>query len=92
MFDVALGKKIVIKDLDIFSKTGKAIAHDEYIEFELKNDKIIVNKSEAPLAYEPKNKLLKLKFVKGYKDNPKINAILVLKGGIMGKEANKIRL
>lgn len=80
-----MGKKIVIKDLDIFGKTGKAIAHDEYIEFELLNDKILVNKSEAPSAYEPKNKLLKLKLAKGYKDNPKINAILLLQGGIAGK-------
>ncbi len=84
VFDVALGRKTVLKDVDIFALVGKAVAHDEYVEFELKDDKIYVNKSEAAGAYEPKNKLLKIKFVKGAKDNPKINAILLYKGDIMG--------
>jgi hypothetical protein len=82
VFDVAVGKKIVIKDLDIFAKVGKAAAHDEFIEFELKDDRVFINKSEAPGAYDAKNKVLKLRFVKGSKDNPKINAIIVLKGTI----------
>jgi hypothetical protein len=84
VFDVAVGKKTIINNIDIFAVAGKAIAHDEYIEMELKNDKVYVNGVEAPSAYEPKNKLLKLKFVKGEKDNPKINAILIYKGDIMG--------
>jgi hypothetical protein len=84
VFDIALGKKVVLKDIDIFALVGKAIAHDEYIEIELKDDKVYVNNVEAAGAYEPKNKLLKIKFVKGAKDNPKINAIVVYKGDIMG--------
>ncbi len=83
VFDVALGRKTVLKDIDIFASVGKASAHDEYIEFELKDDVVYVNGSEARGAYEPKNKLLKVKFVKGSKDNPKINAILIFKGDIM---------
>lgn len=42
VFDVALGKKIVIKDLDIFDLVGKATAHDEYIEFEIKSNKVLI--------------------------------------------------
>jgi hypothetical protein len=84
VFNVALGKKTIINNIDIFAVAGKAIAHDEYIEIELSNDKVYVNGVEAANAYEPKNKLLRLRFVKGEKDNPKINAIVVYKGYIMG--------
>jgi hypothetical protein len=38
VFDVALGSKIVIKNLDVFDQVGKAKAHDEYIEFEIRED------------------------------------------------------
>lgn len=41
VFDIALGKKIVIKDLDIFDMIGKAKAHDEYVEFEIKEDGLL---------------------------------------------------
>ena len=37
---INLGDKNIVKDLDIFSKVGKATAYNEYIEFELKNGKI----------------------------------------------------
>jgi hypothetical protein len=83
VFDIALGKKIIIKDLDIYAKVGKASAHDEFIEFEIKDDKVFVNKIEAPGAYDSKSKYLKLKFLKGSKDNPKINAIIVYHGDIL---------
>ncbi len=82
IFDIALGKKICIKDLDIFSRVGKAAAHDEFIEFELKNDKVYVNKFEAPGAYDAKSKNLKIRFLKGAKDNPKINSIVIYKGDL----------
>ncbi len=86
VFDIALGKKIMIKDLDIFAKVGKATAHDEYIEFEVKDDKVYVNKAEVPGAYDSKSKVLKLRFLKGSKDNPKINAIVVYKGNVLDTE------
>ena len=71
--------------MDIFSVVGKLNAYDEYIEIKLNDNKIIHNKSEAVGAYDPSKKTLKLSFVKGPKDNPKINAIVVLKGGVEGK-------
>jgi hypothetical protein len=83
VFDIALGKKLVIKDLDIFARAGKANAHDEYVEFELKDNKVYINKAEAPNAYDSKGKTLKVKFVKTHADNPKINAIVIFKGDIM---------
>jgi hypothetical protein len=82
VFDVALGKKILIKNLDIFERAGKATAHDEYIEFELKNDKIYVKNSEVDGAYDAKTKNIKIRFLKGAQDNPKINSILIFKGDL----------
>jgi len=41
IFDIGFGDSRVINKLDIYSKVGKSTACDEYIEFELKNDKII---------------------------------------------------
>ena len=74
-----------MKNLDIFSVVGKLHAYDEYLEITLKDNKIIHNKSEAVGAYDPSKKTLKLSFVKGPKDNPKINGIVVLKGTVEGK-------
>jgi hypothetical protein len=86
VFDIAIGKKIVIKDVDIFERVGKAAAHDEFVEFELKDDKVYINRSEVPGAYDSKSKQLKVRFVKGSKDNPKINAILLYRGDINDTE------
>ena len=72
--------------MDIFSIVGKLKAHDEYFEFTLKDNKISHNKNEAVGAYDPSKKTLKISFVKGPKDNPKINAIIVMKGTFDGKK------
>ena len=37
VFDIALGRKTVIKNLDIFSVVGKLQAYDEYLEVTLKD-------------------------------------------------------
>ena len=84
VFDVGLGKLRVIQNLDIFEKVGKASAHDEFIEFDLKDNKIFVKGDiEAEGAYDKKNKLIRVKFIKGSADNPKINAIAIVKGNLM---------
>ena len=46
IFDIALGKMVVVKNLDIFAKVGKAAAHDEYIEAELRDDKVFIKVKE----------------------------------------------
>jgi len=85
VFDIGLGKLRVIQNLDVFEKVGKAAAHDEFIEFDLlENNKIMVKDKEAEGAYDKKNKLLRIKFIKGQADNPKINAIAIVKGDLMG--------
>jgi hypothetical protein len=42
IFDVAVGKELIIKNIDIYSKVGKATAYDEFVEFEFKNNKIYI--------------------------------------------------
>lgn len=46
IFDIGLGNTRVINKLDIYSKVGKAVAYDEYVEFEYKNGKIIYEVSK----------------------------------------------
>lgn len=76
VFDVVLnGVHTTVSDLDIFAKVGKGVAHDEYIPFQINGNKLIVNGEESD--HDGK---IKVEFIKGYRDNPKINAIYVLKG------------
>lgn len=88
VFDVALGRKTILKNLDIFATVGKATAYDEYVEFELKNDKIYHNNGEVSDAYDTQKKAIKIRFLKGPRDNPKINTIVILKGTIEGNNYN----
>ena len=82
VFDVAFGKLTIIKNLDIFKEVGKAAALDKYIEFKISNNQVFVNGKEAKNAYDYKQKVLKVKFLKGSRDNPKINGIVIYNGSI----------
>lgn len=76
VFDVLLnGIHMIVSDLDIFAKVGKGVAHDEYIPFQIKGNKLSVNGEES--NHDGK---IKVEFIKGYRDNPKINAIYVMRG------------
>ena len=43
VFDVQIGKEIVLKQIDIYGKVGKASALDEFVEFEVKEGKVFIN-------------------------------------------------
>ncbi|GFQ70527.1 malectin-A [Trichonephila clavata] len=76
VFDVTLnGVHTVVSDLDIFAKVGKGVAHDEHIPFIVKGNKLIVNEEES--EHDGK---IRVEFIKGYRDNPKVNAIYVARG------------
>ena len=82
VFDVTLnGVHTIVSYLDIFEKVGKAVAHDEYIPFRVTKGKILVNDEESELV----GKKIRVEFIKGNQDNPKINAIYVMKGLLEGK-------
>ncbi|KAK8723075.1 hypothetical protein OTU49_011826 [Cherax quadricarinatus] len=66
----------VVPALDIFGRVGRGVAHDEYVPFTILSNTLIVGGQESPL----RSSKVKVDFVKGYKDNPKVNAIFVIKG------------
>ena len=81
IFDVKLGDYTILKGVDIFAKVGKEVAYDEYKEFELKNKKLYVDGKKVG-GYDEENQTLRIAFVKGEADNPKVNAILIVRGGL----------
>lgn len=89
VFDVSLGNLKVIKNLDIYKKVGRETAYDEYVEFELKKGKVYYKGKEASGAYDEDEKKIKLKFLKGSNDNPKINGIVLIKGTIQDTDYNE---
>lgn len=75
VFDILLDRHKIISDLDIHALVGKGTAHDELIFFSISQGLLYLNEKKS----EIRGSKLKLEFVKGYKDNPKINAILLIK-------------
>jgi hypothetical protein len=51
VFDVLLGKETVLRHVDIYSKVGKATALDEFVEFELRNNKIYFHVNKMNIKY-----------------------------------------
>ncbi|XP_020282136.1 malectin-B [Pseudomyrmex gracilis] len=77
VFDVVLnGDHTVVTDLDIFERVGRGVAHDEYVPFRVQDGKLIYNDEESDILAGK----IRVEFIKGYRDNPKINAIAVIKG------------
>lgn len=77
VFDVVLnGDLTVASDLDIYEKVGRGVAHDEYIEFTVEGNKIIYQGEESEIMAGK----IRVEFIKSYRDNPKINGIVLIKG------------
>ena len=74
---IKLGEHTVVKDLDIVKAAGSAKkAHDEYVEFEVSGSQLKIGGK----AYTVGDKL-EVGLVKGAAENPKINGIVVTRGG-----------
>ena len=71
-----------MNDLDIFSKIGKNSAYDEFIPLNLKGDNLFIQGKKIKNGFNVSEKKIKITFVKKEKDNPKINGILHVKGGL----------
>ncbi|XP_074643497.1 malectin-A-like [Tubulanus polymorphus] len=79
VFDVVVnGQHTVVEGLDIYSQVGRGTAHDEIIPFSVKNGKLKIMGETSSL----KNGQIRVDFVKGDLDNPKINALIVMKGSV----------
>ncbi|KRZ59682.1 Malectin [Trichinella nativa] len=77
VFDVALNDKVVIKHLDIFSLVGHGVAHDEYVPFRVQNSMLYLKSFSIHF-----NGKLKVRFIHIGIDNPKVNALYVLRGTV----------
>lgn len=42
LFDIAIGDTTVLSNVDVYTRVGKGTAYDEYIEFELRNNKVYI--------------------------------------------------
>eukprot|EP00095_Tigriopus_kingsejongensis_P008738 maker-scaffold2706_size13069-snap-gene-0.7 protein:Tk08738 transcript:maker-scaffold2706_size13069-snap-gene-0.7-mRNA-1 annotation:"kiaa0152 homolog precursor" len=77
VFDVILnGDLTIAADLDIYERVGRGVAHDEYIEFEVRDGRIVYEGEESELTRGQ----MRVEFIKSYRDNPKVNAILLMRG------------
>jgi hypothetical protein len=77
VFDVVLNADHqILSDLDIFGSVGKGTAHDEYIYFSISRNRLYYKEEES----EIRGGKVRVEFIKGYRDNPKINAIVLIKG------------
>lgn len=82
IFDIAIGNENILKSIDVYSKVGKATAYDEYIELDFRNNKVYVQNKPIEGAYNEDSNTIAVSFKKGERDNPKINAILLVKGSL----------
>uniref|UniRef100_A0A2M4BV57 Putative malectin-a n=1 Tax=Anopheles marajoara TaxID=58244 RepID=A0A2M4BV57_9DIPT len=75
VFDVLLNRHTVVSDLDIYALVGKGTAHDEYVFFSVSRGRLYYKEESS----EIRGGKVKLEFLKGYKDNPKVNGIVLIK-------------
>lgn len=77
VFDVVLnGEHQILSDLDIFKNVGKGVAHDEHIYFSVSRNRLYFKEEES----EIRGGKVRVEFLKGHRDNPKCNAIVLIKG------------
>jgi len=84
VFSVVLNDKhVIVRDLDIYTKAGANAAYDEFATFFIKGDSLKYKRKSTRVQ-----DIMRISFVKGQHDNPKICAIVIVKGG--SADANKI--
>ncbi|XP_021961370.1 malectin-B [Folsomia candida] len=78
VFDVVLNMNSIISDLDIYEKVGHGVAYDEIVPFQISSGMktLTFNGVES----EVRGGKIRVEFIKGYRDNPKVNAIYVIRG------------
>ena len=80
VFDVSIGDKVVLSRLDPFARAGsKLLPYDAFIEFKSKRGDLLINGEKVKSAI--KKEKLQVHFILGDADNPKVNAIALVKGG-----------
>lgn len=78
VFDVVLnGEHTIVEQLDIYRNVGKGVAHDEIVYFTVSRGRLYCKEEESEIRGGGR---IRVEFVKGSRDNPKINAIVLFKG------------
>lgn len=77
------GDLTIASDLDVFERVGRGVAHDEYVEFDVKDGKILYEGDESEISAGK----IRVEFIKSYRDNPKVNAIILIKGSLAGNRS-----
>jgi len=76
IFDVKLDNSVdVVTDLDIYAVAGRGVAHDELVEFSIVNSNLVHGDHTHAVG-----DTFTVDFVKAKADNPKVCAILLVKG------------
>ena len=80
VFDIYVGDSVIVRDMDPFAVASqKLLPGDIFVDFKVVSGKLyideILNKEGIV------NGQVELKFSKGKADNPKINALALVKGG-----------
>lgn len=79
VFDALLNNEhMVVQDLDIYSQVGKSIAHDEIVYFTISRGRLYYKEEES----EIRGGRVRIEFIKGHRDNPKVNAFVLFKGDL----------
>ena len=81
VFDIKIGDVVAIADMDVIEKSGgKYAAHEQYLEFEIKDASVYINNVKIKNGLKAGN--LQLTFSKGKADNPIIQGLIVYQGPI----------
>lgn len=79
VFDVVLnGEHPVVESLDIFQNVGKGVAHDEIVYFTVSRGRLYFKEEESDV----RGGRVRVEFIKGPRDNPKVNAFVLFKGDL----------
>ncbi len=62
VFDVALNDVVVIKDLDIFGRVGRGVAHDEVVGFKIRSNKLIIDGKAQAFTNEVRVDFVKVSY------------------------------
>lgn len=82
VFNVVIGDTTVIKNMDPFASAGqKLLPGDEFIDLQVRGGKLYVDGNVVKSAFNKSSQIV-VSFNKGLADNPKVNAIMLVKGGV----------
>jgi len=84
-----VGDRKVAERVDIVKEVGKNSAYDHYIEIEIANNKVYWKGLECHNSYQDARVKVELEKIEG-RDNPKIDGIVVVKGGLVDTDYYRV--